>query len=383
MTTPTDPPLAAHATVNAIIARISADVVAGIDPTSPDYPDLTPGSIISDLLGGVALEIARVYDATQVEMRNAVMPGRTFGQWLDEWAAVVGLERLDETKATGAVTMSISATAPAVTIASGTRVSTEAPSDDDDEVVFEVSADTAVAAGGGDVVVPVTAVTAGVEGNVPTHSITLMISANPYVEAVTNELPTTGGTDVEEDPALRDRVIRRLATGGGGGNVSDYEDWALQEPGVGHVTVVPNWAGDGTVLLVVTDPLNQPVSEVVRASLQDRLDPADGEGDAPIGADVTVAVPAQQLVRVSVGTSLADGTALDEAPGVRSLRQDIVDSVEAYFATLTPGSDVVAAKLLAAVVDVDGVTDATLFEPAANVSIPVTSVATLSDLSIS
>lgn len=352
--------------VESILARMVRDVVVGLDPADPSYPDVIGGTFLHDFYGTVSLELDRVYDRIDVEMPQTALPHLTYGEWLDAWAEVLnlgdgqgGVGRKDEVRSTGSIEFTISATAPGpVTIPAGTQVSTEAATDDDEETFFGTLEELTLAAGATGQV-GIEALEAGVDGNVPANSLTVLQSGVGHVAVVRNPAATANGADVESDEALQRRVLGRLGGGGGPGNVADYENWALEEPGVGFVTVHRNWNGPGTVRVVITDPANDPSGQPVIDRLQQRLDPPDGTpGDAPIGAEVTVATPASKLVTVNAGGLLHDpGYSLDGAAGTRATRPELEAALRRYVDQRPPGEDVVHNRVIAAIVGVPGVRD--------------------------
>ncbi|WP_025702448.1 baseplate J/gp47 family protein, partial [Paenibacillus forsythiae] len=120
------------------------------------------------------------------------------------------------------------------------------------------------------------------------------------------------GENAEDDETLRKRYFdsaRRPATSG---NKAHYAEWALQIPGVGGARVFPLWNGLKTVKVVIVDAEQLPASSALVAEVQNYIDPVpgQGEGQAPIGAEVTVASAAGKTINVAATVSLASGYAL-------------------------------------------------------------------------
>ena len=210
---------------------------------------------------------------------------------------------------------------------------------------------------------PVQATDAGAAWNVGIGKVTDPRSAIDGVTAITNSLPMSGGADEETDAALKARLTQRFK-GQGGGNQADYERWALDEPGVGRVTVIPNWNGLGTVLVVVMDADGRAVSARIVADLQAKLDPVSGAGKgvAPIDHDVTVTTPVEVLVDVNLpqfGFTFETGYSLDGTGGTIALRDTIVARIEDYIDSLGAGDDVIYFQVRVAVGKVKGVEDIT------------------------
>lgn len=354
-------PLASE-TPESILARQLADVNAGIDPSDPLYADVLPGSVWDDLTRADVLEQDRLYDRMHNEVPAAALPALATGVWLNQWAAIFKLERKAAVFAEGVATFTGD---NGTAIPSGTQVSTEAPSPDSDPVTYQTSAPATITAGSIDVAI--VAVEAGTAGNVAANAVTIIDSA--VTATVTNAAGITGGSDIETDEALQVRVVRKMQGTSGAGNVDYYADIALNEPGVGFVTVHPNTPSLGDVSVVITDVANHPFSGgTVIASLQAKLDPsgssAQGAGLATIGAAVTVSTPIATAVAVNATLAFVAGYSLDGTSGTTAIRADVVAAIVRYFATLGVGDDVVHNKILAAIIDVDGVANVTALTPA-------------------
>lgn len=109
------------------------------------------------------------------------------------------------------------------------------------------SVDAAAIIAGGTATANITAVVVGLAGNRPTgQTLTLQapisgVSANAVASAL------TGGADIESFDSLRSRLLARLGTPPQGGSKADYEQWALEVPGVTRAWVSPQELGLGTV----------------------------------------------------------------------------------------------------------------------------------------
>ena len=350
--------MVSHETPDTIRARLIADINAGIDPNDPAYADHAPGSFVDDHVGAFSLEGDRIYDRGN-EAVAAGVPSLASGAALDEWALSTNLTRKDATFAEGLVKF----TGPDGTIISaGTEVSTIQTSEETEAQSFQVV--TGGTIDGTDITLEVRALDEGFEGNVPANTVTILdTSVDPDdATSVTNLAAITGGSDVETDEALSERVLRKLRGGAGGGNQADYENWSLDTPGVGFVTVQANEPDFGHVTIVITDVANDPFSgSTIIDALQEKLDPsatpAQGKGLAPVGATVHVTTPTATNVTIAGALTLAPGYTLDGTGGSQELESAIDASVTRYVNSLKVGADVVLTKVIAAIVDVPGVED--------------------------
>jgi uncharacterized phage protein gp47/JayE len=372
-------PLAVE-TPESILARFQADVNAGIDPADPLYADILPGSVWDDVARAEALELDRVYDRMLTEVPAAALPALATGLWIDAWADTVGLERTGAVPAGGTVRFTGPDTTP---IPAGTQVSTEAPTATADPVTFQTTESAVIA--GTFVDVPMQAVDEGSAGNVAANSITLLDSSIDGV-TVSNTTPMTGGADVEADEHLQGRVLKKLRGTNGAGNVDYYENLALNYPGVGFVTVQPNTPALGDVRIVIRDVNGDPEPSFVIEGLQELLDPsgssAQGAGEATIGAAVTVTTPTAHIIAVTAAITPETGYSVTGTGGTKALHDSIVTALGRYIEGLDVGADVVRNKVLAAIVDVEGVADANLTVPATDVVVSSTEVAVLGTVTL-
>ena len=95
----------------------------------------------------------------------------------------------------------------------------------------------------------------GAAGNVRADALTLLLSAPPGLQAVTNPLPATGGADAETlDDARRAAPLPILALGRAVA-LKDYEGFALAFAGVNKALATWTWNGERRgVLLTVAGP---------------------------------------------------------------------------------------------------------------------------------
>lgn len=249
------------------------------------------------------------------------------------------------------------------------------------------------AAAPGTAIVPTNAVgvhasVAGSAGNVGSAAITQVLSPLAGAPTVTNQQPASGGADVESDERYRLRILAAYGQASGAGNVADYVRWALTIPQIGFVTVQPLWAGAGTVRLIITDRGNDPLSASIVTQLQIYLDPVpqQGQGQAPIGALVTVATPSSLAVN-SVGViTHAAGYTLDGTAGSIPTRPTITTAIQNYLNSLPPGQNAVLNAVIRQIMEVPGVIDVsgvTLNGSALNVTVGALQVATAGTVNLS
>ncbi|CAG4906014.1 baseplate J/gp47 family protein [Paraburkholderia saeva] len=147
----------------------------------------------------------------------------------------------------------------------------------------------------------------------------------------------TGGSDQESIEELRQRVNASYRKQPMGGNVDDYETWALEVPGVTRAWVRRRYMGPGTVgLFFVRDDDEDPFpGEAEIAAVKTYV-----EGKRPLGAELYVLSPVNKpvpfvlhispdtgAVRAAVSASLQDLINSEGDLGVTLLHTHIDDAI--------------------------------------------------------
>ena len=208
---------------------------------------------------------------------NQVIIDTAEAEFLERWAAIWGITRKPAAPATGTVSFTVLAGA---VIPSGTLVQAF------DGQQYATTTDAA-----GSVptfTTPIQAVVAGAAGNRTIGQTLTLVSPIAGVQATATAGLLSGGADVEEDAALRTRLLTRIRKPPQGGDADDYVGWALEVPGVTRAWCYPLALGDGTVVVrFMRDneiPSIPDAGEV--ATVQAYID-----ARRPVTAAVTVAAP--------------------------------------------------------------------------------------------
>lgn len=134
------------------------------------------------------------------------------------------------------------------------------------------------------------------------------------------------------------------------GNVSQYERWCTEYEGIGNYKIFPLWDGDNTVKVSILSSSNRAASDTLIAEFQEYLDPGIegmGNGEAPIGAFVTVSTATEVPISVTADVQLANGY---------SSTPDIDTALVEFFSKIAYEKAVVSYMSLgAAILDVPGV----------------------------
>lgn len=103
----------------------------------------------------------------------------------------------------------------------------------------------------GTVTIPATAVDPGLAGNCAVGvSMSLGVAIDGVSATGVAATAFSGGADVEDNAALRSRMLAAYASPPQGGSESDYVEWALSEPGVTRAWVQRGTMGPGTVVVL-------------------------------------------------------------------------------------------------------------------------------------
>lgn len=234
----------------------------------PDGIDDMPGGFPYDFTMPTAIEKSELIQFHLVRTLMLMFPQYAWGDWLDLHAAAAGIERRPAGYASGSVTVTGD---PGTFIPDGAIFCTEAT---DSTPALEYAADSmAIIPESGSVTVEVTAVEAGRESNTKKNTVVFALTSIKGLSTVNNPDDITGGTDVESDEDLLERIEEENFRDGATfiGNDSDYIRWAKEVVGVGDCIVVPTWNGPGTVKLIIVDSNGEPANARLIEAVYDHI----------------------------------------------------------------------------------------------------------------
>lgn len=234
----------------------------------PDGIDDMPGGFPYDFTMPTAIEKSELIQFHLVRTLMLMFPQYAWGDWLDLHAAAAGIERRPAGYASGSVTVTGD---PGTVIPDGAIFCTEAT---DSMPALEYAADSmAIIPESGSVTVEVTAVEAGRESNTKKNTVVFALTSIKGLSTVNNPDDITGGTDVESDEDLLERIEEENFRDGATfiGNDSDYIRWAKEVVGVGDCIVVPTWNGPGTVKLIIVDSNGEPANARLIEAVYDHI----------------------------------------------------------------------------------------------------------------
>ncbi len=315
----------------------------------PDGIDDMPGGFPWDFTMPTALQISELIQFQLVRTLMLMFPMWAWGDWLDRHAEMCGLERRTAGYATGKITVT---GIPGTAIKEGSVFATPA-TDTESSILFRSTEDVEIG-NEGTADIHVIAAAPGQESNVPAKAISLMLKPRKEIRGIINHEAITGGTDVEDDESLRERIQRAYAAPiSFVGNDSDYVRWAKEVVGVGSVVVVPEWDGPGTVKLVIIDANGKPANEALLASVNDYIvSPEDRSRRlAPIGAAVTVSAPEILEIRYEAVVVLEEEYTADAV--CEGFRKNIM----AYYEEAKEDGSLTYTQMAAVLSDTAGVRD--------------------------
>lgn len=199
-----------------------------------------------------------------------------------------------------------------------------------------------------------------------------------------------GGTDRESDEALYTRIVAARQRPDTSGNGWDYQDWAMEVPGVGAVKVVELASGPGTVGLTVVDSNYQGASEEIVEAVDTLI---QSPGHRPVGADVTVTAAADLDINVEAVVVVSGTTPGEVQTALEAALEDYCKTLigQKYEAVYYgPESDLAYTlyynRVLALLLTIEGVqtfTTLTLNDGTGDITIPAGSVPVIREVHVS
>lgn len=280
-------------------------------------------------------------------MARQIFPDSADAENLERWSIIWGVPRKPPAFAVGSVTFTgiTGAVIPANTVlASGTQ-----------EFTLDAALTLLTTSGSG----LVTAMTAGVAGNLPVGTSLSFVSpvAGVTGTATVGAAGLLNGAEAEADADLRSRLLARIRQPAQGGAASDYVTWALEVSGISRAWVYPQELGAGTVTIrVVSD-----------AAVGGLIPDAAKIAEVQAWINARRPVTAQPTVVAPIATPLAMSIQL--LPSTQAIR----DAVTAEIADLLrreaiPGGTILLSHLREAISIAAGEADHVLIAPAANVT---------------
>lgn len=277
-------------TLQELVDRIQADLESRLGLTSTDHNSYSNTlrrsvtGVLSQVQAGASYLLLGYLDF----LSRQVMIDTAEKDYLRRWAQVWGVQEKPATFAQGYVVFKgeENAVIPAETCLRR-----------QDGVEFYVKVAASITQGSAAVFLE--ALLLGANGNTPAGTVLSLISPlqGVQLQVIVSESGLSGGINAELDESLRKRLLKRIQQPPQGGSLSDYEQWALQVPGVQRAWVYPGYFGSGTVgvTFLVDDAIP---TQVQVAEVQKHLDVR-----RPVTAEVLVFSPSAILVPMTISAA--------------------------------------------------------------------------------
>lgn len=296
--------------------------------------DTREGSYTNEMVSPVSIELWKMYDSL-----NSLIPivyiDETSGGYIDKKAAEYGIKRKAGTKSQAVMHFTGN---DGTQIPKGTVLLTA------DGLEFETVETVTITGGVANVLVHASEV--GEIYNVAAGTIIQQIVSITGLTSFHNDA-AVGGTNLESDKSLVERLYSYLQKPATSGNVYHYEQWALGVNGVGGVKVIPLWDGPGTVKVLIVGPDKQPVdAEIVNNCA------AHIKTNRPIGAEVTV-VSAEGL-EINVEATIS----IDSQTTKETVQEALRDKLSLYLQGIAFSRyEIMYNRIAYMLLDIDGVVD--------------------------
>lgn len=280
-------------------------------------------------------------------------------EWLERWASIWRIYRLDEVAASGSIDLTGSV---------GAQLLEGAELEADNGATYVTDATVTLDAQG-EASVSVTALKSGVAGNQDAGATLRLVSAVSGIdgEATVGVDGLTGGAARESDERLRARLLERIQNPPHGGNEADYIRWAREaHPDVTRVWVTPHApdVGEVTLRLICGE-----LADIIPS--QEVIDAVTGHIEAvrPVTARGFYAIaPDAAPLDLSIGLT----------PDTAEARARVVSALEDFLGqTAAPGGTVYREQLSGVIYVAAGESRHSMPVPAADVTHSVNQIPTL------
>lgn len=319
--------------------------------------DTSPGSDIYKKAVAIASALQGEYEY-QDYIKRQVFAMTADSEHLEKHAGEYGLYRKAPNKASGKVTF---------TGQDATNIPVGTLTVDSDGVAVETTEAGDIAAG--TLTLAAQAVAAGASGNLTLGTGLTVQNPPPGCDVAATVADSgsgtgfTGGTDLETDESLRERVLDRKQHPPAGGNAHDYIAWARSVSGVEDAYCYPLRLGLGSVTTVIltsgVGAARIPGPALVTA-VQTYIDSV-----RPVAFEQS-----QVLAPTAKATAVTAAVSVKAGYSAASVKLDVGTAITALLNVMEPKETLYLSRLRAAVSDVEGVLDCTVTVPAANV-VPV------------
>lgn len=316
----------------------------------PSDIDLSAGGHAWNMTYPSALLGAYLCEYLLPEVIKVIFPETSYGEFLDGHAKGRGLTRRAAVAASGEITITGQVN---MVIPAGSLFATAAVNDQP-SVDYKTLED-AVIPGSGTITVDVECTQTGTVGNCDAGTVVLVGSKLTGIAAVVNEKAITGGTEEEDDEALKERIDAYDKSQGESyvGSAADYKRWALSVPGVGDATVLPATDDSGLVTIILTDANGDPATEQLRESVYNYIMRPDDPGArlAPVNAYLSIVSPSTLAISIKATIEL------DAEATIESVTESFRSKLALYLPVAMEEKEIKLSEISACLSAADGVAD--------------------------
>lgn len=355
--------------------------------SQPQLTDRNPGSVTRLLAESFAREYAVLSRQLEAVYQSAFIDTAS-GRDLEQIAQLLGVERRQRLYASGSVLFSRNSPAPAdIFVPAGTRISSAEPPG----TVFETTEERTLQRGTLSVEAPIQALTGGPAGVVPAQAVRLIHRPILGIDTVANPQPTRFSGSEESDALLRARLGRTLEAAGRAStgallgalttlpgvrekDIRIAEDY-LAHPGVVQLNLaLPEMSADELLsaqlqaidLIEATRPVGVRIEHHIDAPLAAGAatvgegSVADNAADAPPADLASNPDPAAMFVPINVELKLTPTTLALSAAQREQLQAQAENTIRTFFKEAGLGETLVYNRLVAQLMQLDGVLDVAL-----------------------
>ena len=197
--------------------------------------------------------------------------------------------------------------------------------------------------------VKIIATNAGSECNAKIGEINLFPIKYVGILTVTNKEAITNGYDDETIDSLYNRYINKISKPSTGGNVYDYENWALSVSDVGYAKCIPaeEIGQGGIVRVIIADNNNRKASKELIKRVYDYIDSV-----RPVLAGTL-----EVITVTEINTDITADVEIDTSTTLNEVENMFRKELEKYFKDNSNSKKISIAKMQSILMSLSGVTD--------------------------
>lgn len=336
-------------TPNFLLNRSTNEIHAKMKSVMPADIDMSEGGHAWNTTRPTALIAAELCEFILPEVIKLIFPEWSYGEFLDHHAGDRRMSRKPAAAASGQITI----TGKPNVIPAGSLFSTAAvngaPS-----IAYETLEEAEIPESGS-VTVDIQCTQTGTIGNTPANTIVLVSNDISGITAVTNKEAVTGGTEIEDDASLIERIMEYDWSLGDNfvGSEADYKRWATSVAGVGGATIIPAQDTSGLVTIILLDANGDPATELLCNEVYNYIMRPDNPSDrpAPINALLSVIPPTPLEICIRATVELT------ESATIESVKEAFKTRLDLYLPTAMDEGEIKYTRVAAALAATEGAND--------------------------